>query len=110
MNDFQDQLSKEGISLHTTTRQIKNFLDSRQIPYKTYKLTSLLDITECFIPGDAKGELLLDLLTEVMEFSKTASPEMKDKVLQFLKRPDNIQSVNGRILFDCSMEALLIDA
>lgn len=92
-----------------TASEIKSFLDSKKIPYKNYKLHSLLDITECFTPG-VEGDQLLDLLTEVMEFRKTAPTELKDRVLEFLKCPENNQTVNGRILFDCSTEALLINA
>ncbi|KAK3521674.1 hypothetical protein QTP70_015592 [Hemibagrus guttatus] len=105
-----DQVCKEGIVQNLTTSEVKSFLDSKNIPYKNYKLQSLLDITECFTPGDEKGDRLLDLLTEVIEFRKTAPTELKDRVLEFLKRPENSQTVNGRILFDCSTEALLIDA
>ncbi|XP_060752471.1 histamine N-methyltransferase-like [Tachysurus vachellii] len=105
---FEDQMYKQGTVQNLTTSRLKCFLDSKKIPYKNYKLQSLLDITECFIPGDKKGDRLLDLLTEVIEFRKTASPEQKEKVMKFLKL--NSQTVNGRILFDCSAEALLIDA
>ncbi|KAK2823149.1 hypothetical protein Q7C36_019749 [Tachysurus vachellii] len=105
---FEDQMYKQGTVQNLTTSRIKSFLDSKKIPYKNYKLQSLLDITECFIPGDKKGDKILDLLTEVIEFRKTTSPEQKEKVLEFLKL--NSQTVNGRILIDCSPEALLIDA
>ncbi|KAK2823148.1 hypothetical protein Q7C36_019748 [Tachysurus vachellii] len=105
---FEDQMYKQGTVQNLSTSRIKSFLDSKKIPYKNYKLQALLDITECFIPGHKKGDRLLDLLTEVIEFRKTASPEQKEKVMKFLKL--NSQTVNGRILFDCSPEALLIDA
>ncbi|XP_058267395.1 histamine N-methyltransferase-like [Hemibagrus wyckioides] len=103
------QVCKEGISQNLTASEIKSFLDSKKIPYKSYKLHCLLDITECFTPG-VEGDQLLDLLTEVIEFRKTAPTELKDRVLEFLKCPENNQTVNGRILFDCSNEALLINA
>lgn len=106
----QDLLYKDGLSQKFTTREIKSILDSKKISYKAYKLPTLLDITECFIPGDEKGQELLNTLTEVRDFSKTAPPEIKDEVLQFLKHPDNNQEENGRILFDTSLEALVIDA
>lgn len=98
------------MSQNITATEIKSFLDSEKIPYQTYKLPSLLDITECFIAGNEKGELLLEVLTEVNDVSRIISPELKDGLLEFLKHPDNSQEVNGRILFDCSQEALLIDA
>ncbi|TSV15279.1 Histamine N-methyltransferase [Bagarius yarrelli] len=107
---FQDQICKKGFAQSVNTSDIKRFLESKNIPYQNYKLRSLTDITECFTPGDLKGDRLLDLLTEVVEFRKTASPKLRDEVLEFLKQPENSQTVNGRILFDCSTEALLIDA
>ncbi|GAA6112164.1 histamine N-methyltransferase-like [Tachysurus ichikawai] len=106
---FEDQMHKQGTTQNLATSRIKSFLDSKKIPYKNYKLQSdMLDITECFNPEDKKGDKILDLLTEVIEFRKTASTEQKEKVMEFLKL--NSQTVNGRILFDCSSEALLIDA
>ncbi|XP_053332041.1 histamine N-methyltransferase-like [Clarias gariepinus] len=108
--DFEDQLYQKGFGLNISTKEIKSYLDSKKITYQTYKLHSPLDVTECFTPGDIKGEEKLDLVTEVIDFSKTAPPELKDRVLEFLKHPDNSQEVNGRILFDCSLEAVLIDA
>lgn len=110
LKEFQSQICKNGIAQNMTTSEVKTFLDSKKITYQKYNLTSLLDITECFTPGDEKGDRLLDLLTEVIEFRKTAPPKLKNDVLEFLKRSDNSQLVNGRYLFDCSLEALLIDA
>ncbi|KAM9455509.1 histamine N-methyltransferase-like [Clarias gariepinus] len=110
MNVYKDQLAQEGATLHVTTTDVKSYLDSKKVPYQSYKFKSLLDITECFTPEDKKGEEILDLLTEVIDFSKTAPPELKDEVVEFLKNPINNLEVNGKILFDCSMEALLIDA
>ncbi|XP_053097497.1 histamine N-methyltransferase [Pangasianodon hypophthalmus] len=107
---YGHQLCKDGINQNISTKEVKQFLESKKISYQNYKFQSLLDITECFIPGDKKGDKLLDLLTEVIDFSKTAPPELKNGVLEFLKHPDNSKEVDGRILFDCSTEALLIDA
>ncbi|KAM9456040.1 histamine N-methyltransferase-like [Clarias gariepinus] len=107
---YEDELRQDGNSMCLTTGELKSFLNSKKIPYQSYKLPVLLDITKCFTPEDKKGEQILDILTEVVNFSKTAPPELKDGVVEFLKHPDNSQEVNGRILFDCSLEALLIDA
>lgn len=67
-----------------------------------------MDVTECFRDGDENGELLLDFLTEVAEFSKNASPELKADFLRVLKHPDCSRQVNGRILFNSHMEALIL--
>ncbi|KAK3517092.1 hypothetical protein QTP86_019362, partial [Hemibagrus guttatus] len=71
-------------------------------------LPSKMDITECFTAGDEKGELLLDFLTEVLEFSKNASPELKAGVLELLKHPECSREVDGRIIFNNNLEALVL--
>lgn len=109
-NAYKDQLITDIINNNITSGDIKSFLDSKKIPYQNYKFQSPVDITNCFTPGDEEGELFLDLLTMVIDFKKTAPPELKDGVLEFLKHPDNSQEVNGRILLDCSFEALMISA
>ncbi|XP_060786484.1 histamine N-methyltransferase-like isoform X2 [Neoarius graeffei] len=105
---YQAQLCKSDISQCITTGDIRNFLDAKGIPYQSHTLPSQLDITECFTAGDEKGELLLDFLTEVMEFSKTASPELKAGVLELLKHPDCSREVDGRIIFNNNLEALVL--
>ncbi|KAI5624515.1 histamine N-methyltransferase, partial [Silurus asotus] len=109
LKTFHNQLYKDGFVKSVTSGDIKSFLDSKKISYQNYKLQSLLDITQCFIPGDEKGEQLLNVVTEVIDFSKNAPPELKKEVLDFLKNPENYQEVKNRILFDCSTEALVID-
>ncbi|XP_060733033.1 histamine N-methyltransferase-like isoform X2 [Tachysurus vachellii] len=59
--------------------------------------------------GDEKGELMLDFLTEILEFSKNASPELKAGVLELLKEPECSREVDGRVMFNSNMEALVID-
>ncbi|KAK3505911.1 hypothetical protein QTP70_019243 [Hemibagrus guttatus] len=78
------------------------------IPYQSHTLPSQMDITECFTAGDEKGELLLDFLTEVLEFSKNASPELKAGVLELLKHPECSREVDGRIIFNNNLEALVL--
>ncbi|XP_060773364.1 histamine N-methyltransferase-like isoform X2 [Neoarius graeffei] len=96
-------------SSHVTAADIKSFLDAKEIPYKSYSFVSTFDITECFTTRDEKEELMLDFLTEIPEFSKSTSPELKARVLEILKRPECSQEVNGRIMFNNNMEALVID-
>lgn len=88
---------------------MKSFLDARGIPYKSSGFASSLDITECFTEGDEKGELMLDFLTEILEFRKSASPELKAGLLERLKSPECSREVDGRVIFNNNMEALMID-
>uniref|UniRef100_A0A3B4AKA1 Histamine N-methyltransferase n=1 Tax=Periophthalmus magnuspinnatus TaxID=409849 RepID=A0A3B4AKA1_9GOBI len=79
---FRSQLCNTEISQCLTTADIKSLLDMRRVPYKSYELQSHMDITECFTEGDETGGLMLDFLTEVLDFSKTASPELRQGVMR----------------------------
>lgn len=106
---YRAELCNNDISQCVTTGDIKSFLDVKGIPYQKHTLPSHMDITECFTEGDEKGELLLDFLTEVMDFSKSASPELKAGVLELLKHPDCSKEVDGRIIFNNNLEAVVLD-
>ncbi|XP_076858356.1 histamine N-methyltransferase-like [Brachyhypopomus gauderio] len=100
---------KRQLNQGITVENMKNFLDARGITYQSYKIPAYVDITKCFIPGDEKGQHVLDLLTEVKEFSKTAPPELREAVMTKLRSPDCSQEVDGRILFNSTTEALVVD-
>ncbi|XP_034160780.1 histamine N-methyltransferase isoform X2 [Pangasianodon hypophthalmus] len=102
---YRDQVNSRCV----TTADIKSFLDAKGIPYKNHGFASSMDITECFAAGDEKGELMLDFLTEILQFSKSASPELKAGVLELLKHPECSRDVDGRVMFNSNMEALVID-
>lgn len=68
-----------------------------------------MDITECFTPGDEKGELLLDFLTEVLEFGKTAPPELRAGVNDLLRHPDCSVESNGRVMFNNNLGAIVLN-
>ncbi|XP_046701784.1 histamine N-methyltransferase-like [Silurus meridionalis] len=105
---FRTQLCKPDITQSLTVWDVKDMLDTKGIPYQSYTLSSQMDITDCFTAGDEKGELLLDFLTEVLEFRKNASPELKAGVLELLKHPECSHEVDGRIIFNNNLEALVI--
>ncbi|KAI1899232.1 hypothetical protein AGOR_G00059690 [Albula goreensis] len=107
---YKTQLCQNDISQCVTTGDIKSFLDAKGIKYKNYQLPSQLDITECFKEGDERGELLLDFLTEVMDFSKTAPPDLKKGVMDFLRHPDCSAEVDGKVVFNNMLEVLVLDA
>ncbi|XP_036432656.1 histamine N-methyltransferase-like isoform X1 [Colossoma macropomum] len=106
---FRAELCKTDISQCVTTGDVKSFLDAKGIPYQKHTMPSQMDITECFTPGDEKGELLLDFLTEVMDFSKSASPELRAGVLELLRHPDCSKEVDGRVIFNNNLEAVVLD-
>uniref|UniRef100_A0A8C6T492 Histamine N-methyltransferase n=1 Tax=Neogobius melanostomus TaxID=47308 RepID=A0A8C6T492_9GOBI len=106
--NFSSQLCNKEISV--TTADIKSLLDARGVPYQSYELQSHMDITECFTEGDQTGELLLDFLTQVLDFSGTASPELRQGVLQLLRDPKYSVETEGRVLFNNNMEVIVLDA
>ena len=77
--------------------------------YQSYELPSQMDITECFIEGDEKGELLLDFLTEVLNFSRSASPELKAGVMDLLRHPDCSVESNGKVIFNNNLGVIVLD-
>lgn len=106
---FRKQLCNTEISQYVTTGDIKSFLDSKGVRYQSYELPSQMDITECFTEGDEKGELLLDFLTEVLDFSKTASPELKAGVIELLRHPDCSVESDGKVIFNNNLEVIVLD-
>lgn len=73
---FKTQLCNTESSHCVTTGDIKTYLDSKTVSFQSYELPSQIDITECFTEGDQRGELPLDFLTEVLNFSSTAPAEL----------------------------------
>lgn len=106
---YRAQLCQPDISHCVTTGDIKSFLDSKGVRYQSYELPSQMEITECFTEGDEKGELLLDFLTEVLDFSNTASPELRAGVLEMLRHPDCSVESNGKVIFNNNLEAIVLD-
>nr|XP_057937132.1 histamine N-methyltransferase-like isoform X2 [Doryrhamphus excisus]XP_057937133.1 histamine N-methyltransferase-like isoform X2 [Doryrhamphus excisus]XP_057937134.1 histamine N-methyltransferase-like isoform X2 [Doryrhamphus excisus] len=107
---FSPQLCMCEISQCVTTADVKSFLESEKLKYKSYALPSQMDITECFTEGDEKGELLLDFLTETNRFSRTASPQLKADVLKLLRDPCCSVESNGRVIFNNTLEVIIVDA
>ncbi|XP_044074002.1 histamine N-methyltransferase [Siniperca chuatsi] len=106
---YRNQLCNTEISQCVTTGDIKTILDSKGVSFQSYELPSQMDITECFTEGDEKGELLLDFLTEVLDFSKTASPELRAGVLELLRHPDCSVESNGKVIFNNNLGVIVID-
>uniref|UniRef100_A0A8C4Z5N3 Histamine N-methyltransferase n=1 Tax=Gadus morhua TaxID=8049 RepID=A0A8C4Z5N3_GADMO len=71
---------------------IKGMLDSKGISYRSYQMPSYLDISECFVEGN-----------------ETAPVEMKEGVLEMLRHPDCSAETDGKIIFNNSIEALVLD-
>ncbi|KAM8855497.1 histamine N-methyltransferase-like isoform 2-T2 [Spinachia spinachia] len=106
---YRTQLCNTEISQCVTTGDVKSLLDCKGVSYQSYELPSQMEITECFTDGDEKGELLLDFLTEVLDFSKTASAALKAGVLELLRHPDCSVESNGKVIFNNNLGVIVID-
>ncbi|CAL9690570.1 unnamed protein product [Knipowitschia caucasica] len=107
---FRSQLCNTEISQCVTAADIRHLLDARGASYQSYELQSHMDITECFTEGDEEGELLLDFLTEVLDFSKTAPSELRQGVLRLLRDPQCSTEREGRVLFNNNLGVIVLDA
>ncbi|NXT29118.1 HNMT methyltransferase, partial [Syrrhaptes paradoxus] len=94
---------------YVSSVDIKRMLDSAGLKYHLHELPSHMDITSCFIEGNKDGELLLDFLTETCEFSKTAPPELKRQVIEELRKPECSEKRDGKVLFNNSLSAIVIE-
>ncbi|XP_068187888.1 histamine N-methyltransferase-like isoform X3 [Antennarius striatus] len=88
---------------------IKQYLDSKGVSYQSYLLPSEIDITECFTEGNEEGELMIDYLTQVLNFKKSAPPELKAGVLELLHHPDCGVETNGKIMLKNDYEIIVVE-
>ncbi|XP_061082464.1 histamine N-methyltransferase-like [Conger conger] len=107
---YKADLCKGDTSYCVTTGDFKSFLDADGIKYKTYLLPSQMDITECFREGDERGELLLDFLTGLVDFTRSAPPDLRAGVMDLLRHPDCSAEADGKIVFNNTLEVLVLDA
>ncbi|XP_068187426.1 histamine N-methyltransferase-like isoform X2 [Antennarius striatus] len=104
-NAYRNQLG----TVYLSSGDIKIFLDSKGVSYRSYYLPNEVDITKCFIEGDEEGELMIDFLTDVLDFSKTASPELKAGVMEFLGCPEFSVKSSGKVLLNANYEMIVIE-
>ncbi|XP_068187296.1 histamine N-methyltransferase-like isoform X2 [Antennarius striatus] len=105
-NTYSKQLGTAEVN--RSTSDIKHFLDSKGVSYRSYYLPNEVDITKCFIEGDEEGEMMIDFLTQVLHFSNTASPELKAGVMEFLRCPEISVPSNGKVLMNVSYELIVL--
>ncbi|NXD43855.1 HNMT methyltransferase, partial [Copsychus sechellarum] len=99
----------EGFCSFISSGDLPRMLDSAGMKYQLYEVPSHLDITSCFIEGDKDGELLLDFLTETIDFTKTAPPELKHQVMEDLRKPGCSESRDGKVFFNSSLGIIVIE-
>ncbi|XP_020786494.2 histamine N-methyltransferase-like [Boleophthalmus pectinirostris] len=110
---FSTQLNPPGTRTwfpERNTADIKQLLDEAGIQYQSYKSPAVLDITDCFTEGNEAGELILNFLTETVNFRKTAPQELRDGVLRTLRDPQCCTEKNGRILLNKNEDFFILEA
>ncbi|MBN3297878.1 histamine N-methyltransferase [Amia ocellicauda] len=106
-NTYKSELCDSNIGQYVTT-YLNEYLDAEGITFQSYDLSSSIDITECFTVGDENGELLLDFLTQVSDFSKMAPEDLKAGVMDLLHHPECSKEIDGRIMFNSTMVVVVV--
>ncbi|NWZ11227.1 HNMT methyltransferase, partial [Agelaius phoeniceus] len=99
----------EDLCCYVSSGDLPRMLDSAGLKYQLYELPSHMDITSCFSEGDKDGELLLDFLTETLDFAKTAPPELKQQVMEELRKPGCSEIRDGKVFFNNSLGVIVVE-
>ncbi|XP_068600099.1 histamine N-methyltransferase-like [Brachionichthys hirsutus] len=91
-----------------TSEDVKRLLASKGLSYRSYELPSETDITQCFIKGNERGEQLLDFVTQVQHFRKSASPELQAEIEEFL-RSECSKETDDKVFFNYNSEVIVVD-
>ncbi|NWV26731.1 HNMTA methyltransferase, partial [Origma solitaria] len=106
---FGSSFPLEDLCSYVCAGDLPRMLDSAGLKYQLYELPSHMDITSCFTEGDKDGELLLDFLTETLDFAKTAPPELKHQLMEELRKPGCSESRDGKVFFNNYLGAIVIE-
>ncbi|NXM93746.1 HNMT methyltransferase, partial [Sylvia borin] len=99
----------EDLCCYVSSADLPRMLDAAGLKYQLYELPSHMDITSCFIEGDKDGELLLDFLTETLDFTKTAPPELKRQLIEELRKPGCSEIRDGKVFFNNNLGVIVIE-
>ncbi|KAG9340809.1 hypothetical protein JZ751_020000, partial [Albula glossodonta] len=106
---YKQELCTKSISDYLSAGDIKALLDAMGLKYEEHSIPNTLDITKCFTEGDEMGELLLDFMTEQNHFHQSLNADLRAGILDLLRNKCSTEK-DGKILFDCSLTALLVHA
>ncbi|NXM61086.1 HNMTA methyltransferase, partial [Illadopsis cleaveri] len=99
----------QDLCIYISSADLPRMLDAAGLKYQLYELPSHMDITSCFIEGDKDGELLLDFLTQTVDFVKTAPPELKRQLMEELRKPGCSEIRDGKVFFNSNMGVIVIE-
>ncbi|XP_053111004.1 histamine N-methyltransferase-like isoform X1 [Hemicordylus capensis] len=104
------RLPLNDLCLYITSADIEEILDGSGLKYQSFELQSDMDITDCFTEGNKRGELLLDFLTETCNFNKTAPLDLKNELIEDLKKLEYSEKKGGRYFFNNNLSAIVIES
>ncbi|XP_061464879.1 histamine N-methyltransferase isoform X2 [Rhineura floridana] len=107
---FGPRLPLNDLCMYVTSAHIEEILDGAGQRYQSYELPSDMDITDCFIDGNKNGELLLDFLTETCNFSKTAPLDLKNEIVEDLKKLEYSEKRGDKYFFNNNLSAIVIES
>uniref|UniRef100_A0A2H6N6G4 Histamine N-methyltransferase n=3 Tax=Micrurus TaxID=8634 RepID=A0A2H6N6G4_9SAUR len=106
---YGPRLPSNDLCLYISSADVEDMLDGSGLKYQTYELPSDMDITDCFTEGSKTGELLLDFLTETYNFSKTAPLDLKNELIEDLKKPEYGERRGDNYFFNNTLSAIMIE-
>ncbi|KAJ8352396.1 hypothetical protein SKAU_G00238720 [Synaphobranchus kaupii] len=106
---YKQELCTKSISDYLSAGDIKNCIQELGLKYEEHSLPNTVDITRCFTEGDEMGEKLLDFMTYQVHFHQSLTADIRAGILDLLQNKCSTKK-DGRIMFDCTLTALLIYA
>ncbi|KAG9271780.1 histamine N-methyltransferase-like [Astyanax mexicanus] len=106
---FKKDLCTNTLSDYISAGDIRVQLDALGLRYEELVVKNTLDITDCFTEGNKDGQMLLDFMTDREDFHASFSAEVRSSMLELLKNECST-TTDGRVLFNCSLSALLVHA
>ncbi|XP_022542389.2 histamine N-methyltransferase [Astyanax mexicanus] len=106
---FKKDLCTNTLSDYLSAGDIRVQLDALGLRYEELVVKNTLDITDCFTEGNKDGQMLLDFMTDREDFHASFSAEVRSSMLELLKNECST-TTDGRVLFNCSLSALLVHA
>ncbi|XP_063174471.1 histamine N-methyltransferase isoform X1 [Candoia aspera] len=106
---YGPRLPMNDLCLYISSADVEEMLDGSGLKYQSHELPSDMDITDCFTEGNTTGELLLDFLTETCDFSKTAPLDLKNEIVEDLKKPEYSERRGDKYFFNNTLTAIMIE-
>ncbi|XP_034280295.1 histamine N-methyltransferase isoform X2 [Pantherophis guttatus] len=106
---YGPRLPPNDLCLYISSADVEEMLDGSGLKYQSYELLSDMDITDCFTEGSKTGELLLDFLTETCNFSNTAPLDLKNELIEDLKKPEYSERRGDKYFFNNTLNAIIIE-